>query len=306
MTSTEPQSTQAPPQAVPANVKRRRFFSVVWLVPLVAAGVAGYLVYQRVAQAGPLITIRFADGEGLKPGQSPVKYRGVAVGEVRSIALSRDLHGVLVEARLDKSAAALARQGAAFWIVRPEVGLQNITGLGTIISGPYIEVIPGTGPPAKVFQGVAPAPVRQEEKGLSIRLLSPTRGSLRAGSPVYYRGMEVGHVQEQRLSDDARLVESDVFIEQSYAALVRDDSRFWNVSGVDIDFSLFKGAQVNVESLKSLVSGGVSFATPPPGKGNEPAGNGALFRLYDEPKKEWLEWSPAIPLPARAPAPPKR
>ena len=103
-------------------------------------------------------------------------------------------------------------------------------------------------------------------------------------------------MQSLRLSDDARRVELDVFIRQPFAPLVRAESKFWNVSGVNVDIGLFKGAQVNVESLKSLVSGGLSFATPEAAKAGEPAADRAIFPLYDEPKKEWLEWSPAIRL----------
>jgi paraquat-inducible protein B len=277
-----------------AVVKSRRNFPVVWVVPLVAALVAGYLVYERVQRTGPRITIRFKDGTGLRPGQSPIKYRGVTVGEVRSISLSEGLQTVSVEAHLDRSAAALAKEGSVFWIVRPEVGVANITGLGTIITGPYIEVLPGTGEKKKAFEGAASSPTKNEEKGLRIVLIAVHRGSLRPGSPVYYRGIEVGVVQDHQLSADARMVELGVFIQQRYAALVRKESKFWNVSGVNVDFSLFKGAQVNVESLKSVVSGGLTFATPDESKGGEAAKDGAIYRLYEEPKKEWLEWAPAI------------
>lgn len=286
----EPSAREETPAAI---VKRQRRFPVVWVVPLAALMVAGYLVYERVQQAGPRITIRFKDGTGLRPGQSPITYRGVVVGKVRSISLAPELDTVLVEARLDRSAAGLAEEGSVFWIVRPEVGVANITGLGTIITGPYIEVLPGDGPRQKSFQGADASPNKREDKGLKIVLIALHRGSLRPGSPVYYRGIEVGAVQDHRLSDDARMVELDVFIEQRYAPLVRKESKFWNVSGVNVDFGLFKGAEVNLESLKSLVSGGVNFATPEEAKG-EPVKDGALFRLYEEPKKEWLEWSPAI------------
>lgn len=282
--------------AAPAIVKRRRRFSPVWIVPLVAAAVAAYLVFERVQQAGPRITIRFKDGSGLKPGQSPIKYRGVTVGEVRAIELSSDLQMVEVHARLERSAAGIAKEGTIFWIVRPEVGVNNITGLGTIISGPFIETLPGSGAPQKSFEGADSSPAALEEEGLKIVLIAAHRGSLRVGSPVHYRGIEVGAVQNLRLSNDAQRVEVDAFIRARYAPLVRAESKFWNVSGVNVDFNLFRGAQVNVESLKSLVSGGLSFATPDLAKAGEPAAAGAIFALYDEPKKEWFEWSPAISL----------
>lgn len=109
--------------------RRRRSISYVWIVPMIAAAVAAYLVYERMQQAGPEIVIRFKDGSGLKPGQSPIKYRGVTVGEVRSIGLSPDLQTVEVRARLERSAASLAKEGTVFWIVRPELGVANVSGL---------------------------------------------------------------------------------------------------------------------------------------------------------------------------------
>jgi paraquat-inducible protein B len=279
-----------------AIVRHRRRMSVVWVVPIIAAAVAGYLVYQRMAQGGPRITIRFKDGSGLRPGQSTIKYRGVTVGEVRSLALSKDLKTVEVEARLERGAEALAKEGTIFWIVRPAIGVANVSGLSTIISGPHIEALPGSGASKKIFEGAENPPASPEDKGLKIVLIAADRGSLRVGSPVYYRGIEVGAVQKLRLSDDARRIEVDTLIRHPYAPLVRAESKFWNASGLNVDIGLFKGAQVNVESLQSLISGGLSFATPDGPKAGEAAKDGAIFALYEEPKKEWLGWAPAIPL----------
>ena len=137
-----------------ARLRRGSLLGIaVWVVPLVAAIVAGVLVYQRMQEYGPSVTIRFKDGAGLRVGQTAIKYRGVQVGAVRSVDLSPDQQYVLVKAQLRRSAAALARDGATFWIVRPEVGLGNITGLGTVITGPEIEVLPGA-------EGGAPKPRR--------------------------------------------------------------------------------------------------------------------------------------------------
>src|SRR5688500_16401656 len=127
MNRTADSEPTSPAPSRPAVIRQRRYFSVVWVVPLVAALVAGYLVYRHLQRAGPRITIRFTDGSGLKPGQSVIKYRGVTVGEVQTISLSTNLGTVEVGARLDRSAAALAREGSVFWIVRPEVSIASIT-----------------------------------------------------------------------------------------------------------------------------------------------------------------------------------
>jgi paraquat-inducible protein B len=278
-----------------AKVKKSgRYFSIVWTVPVIAIILAAYLVYDQLQQSGPRITISFKDGSGLRTGQTPIKYRGVQIGDVIAVELSQDHQAVLVKARLQRSAASIAREGAVFWIVRPEVGIGNITGLGTVITGPEVDVLPGTGKAQSEFVGLENAPVALEEKGLKIVLITGRLGSLRPSSPVYYRGVEVGTIQQCDLSPNAATVAVQALIKQRYAKLVRKGSKFWNVSGADVSLSLFRGLEVNMESLRSLAAGGVAFATPDD-PNDQPAKDGAAFSLYDKPAKEWLEWAPNIP-----------
>jgi paraquat-inducible protein B len=284
--------------SAPAAKERKWRFSVVWVVPVVAALVAGYLVYDRVHEYGPKITIRFKDAGGLKTGQTPIQYLGVPIGEVTSVELSEDRKAALVKARLRRSAASVAREGTVFWIVRPEVGIGNITGLSTVITGPKIEALPGGGKPRSEFTGLDAPPVALERKGLKVVLRSGHLGGLKPGSPVLYRGIEVGAVQDSRLGADATGVDLHVFIRQRYAKLVRKGSKFWNASGVEMKAGLFRGLEINVESMRSLMAGGIAFATPDDPK-DEPAKEGAMFPLYDQPKKEWLAWAPRISIDGR-------
>jgi paraquat-inducible protein B len=280
---------KTPPQA---KVRQEKWaFPVVWVVPLLAAIVAAYLVYHRVQDYGETITIDFKDGSGLTAGQTPVKYRGVSIGQVETLELSKDLQHVVVSTRLRRSAQSVARKGSVFWIVRPEVGISNITGLGTVITGPEIVVQPGSGPAQTKFTGLDRPPVVAEKNGLRIVLRSRHLGLLRAMSPVYYRGIEVGAVRDSQLSANATMVNINVVIQPRYKKLIREGSKFWDTSGVDAHFGLFSGLDIHMESLKSLVSGGIAFATP---DGSRPAKNGAVFELYAEPSKEWLEWAPEI------------
>jgi paraquat-inducible protein B len=279
-----------------ARVRRRRWgVSVVWIVPLVAALVAGYLVYERVREQGPTITVRFKDGDGLKAGQTEVRYRGVPVGDVAAIELSADQQYVLVGVQLRRSAAALAREGSVFWIVRPEVGPSSISGLRTVFTGPYIQVLPGTGRPKSEFNGLESQPAALERNGLKIVLAASDAGSIRNGAPVYYRGIQIGTVTATDLNRDSTTAQVHVFINQPYARLVRIGSRFWSVSGLDLNVSLRRGLEINLESLRSLFIGGIALATP---DASAPAArDGTLFVLHDKADKEWLQWAPKIPLP---------
>ncbi|MGH7384926.1 MAG: intermembrane transport protein PqiB [Candidatus Rokuibacteriota bacterium] len=277
-----------------ARVKRRRWtFAIVWIVPLVAGIVASYLIYGRLNELGPAITIRFRDGSGVKAGQTEVRYRGVPVGQVTAVELSRRREHVLVKARLRRSAASLAREGSLFWIVRPEVGFGTVRGLSTVITGPYIQALAGTGKAKSQFTGLEHASPTMGQAGLKVTLSTVQLGSIRPGSPVHYRGIEVGSVTGIDLSSDATAAHVQVFIPQRYERLVRIGSRFWTVSGVDVNFGLLRGLEINVESLRALATGGIAFATPDD-PGASPAKDGSVFLLHDKPQSDWLEWRPKI------------
>ena len=288
-----------------AQVIRRRWAAAtVWAIPLVAVLVAGFLIYDRISDYGPEITIRFRDGSGIKVAQTPIRYRGVQVGEVTGIALSEDQRHVEVKVRLQRSATSIAREGSVFWIVRPEVGMGNITGLATVLSGPEIQALPGTGEERLEFTGLESAPAGIELRGLKILVRTNYLGSLQRHSPVYYRGVEVGVVQDASLAPDATAVHVHVLIRQPYAPLVRANSVFWNVSGVSVSGGLVRGVEVKLESLRSLAAGGINFATP--NADARPAREGQVFPLHATGRKEWLTWAPKIELPRLKDAIPAR
>ena len=285
-----------------AKIKRQSRISMIWIVPLVAAIAGGWLVFKYVRQMGPVISIQFADGNEIRANQTTLRYRGVRVGDVLSVQLAKGAQYVEVQARLDKSAESLARDGSVFWIVRPEVGAGGLHGLETIVSGPYIQVQPGDGKEQKIFVGAEKPPVLKTSDGeLEIILTTPSLGSLTVGAPVYYRGMEVGAVRYFVLGKDSTAVNVHILIETNFAPLVRTDSKFWNAGGIGVRFGLFSGFSMSAESLKALVIGGIAFATPPsPGI---QVTNGNIFPLNEKVDKKWLEWSPAIAIknaPAKA------
>jgi paraquat-inducible protein B len=278
-----------------SRVRRRRpWLQLMWVVPLVAAAVAVWLVLDRVRQYGPEITIQFKDGGGLRIGQTPIKYRGVQIGEVTGLQISKDRTHVLVKARLQRTAASLASEGAVFWIVRPQVGWGNVTGLNTVISGPEIQLLAGKGDKQLTeFTGLERAPVALGASGLKVVLKAERPLSLRANSPVFYRGIEVGLVQDVDLSRDSTAAELHLIIWQRYAGLVRTGSAFWDASGISVKGGLLKGMEIDFESFRALLAGGIEFASP---EKSPQAKQGTVFFLHGSPQKEWLGWSPKIPV----------
>jgi paraquat-inducible protein B len=294
----EPREEPELDEAVPAaRVGRRRWRpSVVWLVPLVAAAVAGYLLYGRLQEFGPTIAIRFADVTGVRAGQTEIRHRGVTVGRVEEVRLSPDQKHALVTARLRRETSGIAREGAAFWIVRPEVRFGGVSGLGTIVSGPYIELRPGSGEARSEFTGLEREPLAQRP-GLRVLLAATRLGPVKADAPVTYRGVVVGTVSRAELSRDATAAHVEVVIFRRYTRLVRVGSRFWTLGDVEVNLSLFKGLELDFDSPRALFTGGIAFATPED-PNLPPARDGTIFVLHDKPADDWLRWAPKITVPA--------
>jgi paraquat-inducible protein B len=278
-----------------AKVTRKSRFNLVWIVPIVAGIIAAWLVYQNLRHIGPTIVIRFEDGKGIQPGQTAVRFRGARVGEVSAVELNPDMKSVAVKVRLEKFAAHLAREGSSFWIVKADVSAGSLSGLDTIVGGPYIQALAGTGPVKKNFVGLEQGPlIIAPEGGLDITLSWPELGWLNPGAPLYYRGVEAGVVRDYSLGEHATNIIIHAHIHPRFAPLVRQNSEFWNAGGIKADFGLFRGLSVSAETLKAMLIGGIAFATPSP-PGPEPEKD-VVFRLHEKAEEKWLKWAPDIDL----------
>jgi paraquat-inducible protein B len=278
------------------KVSRRLTFPLIWIVPVIAAAIGGWMIFGELRQRGPEITIEFADGAGVAANKTPLVYRGVSVGTVTAVESKTDLSGVIVRVRLQRTGAALATAGTRFWIVRAEIGFSGVSGLETLLTGVRINVQPGNGPPATTFKGSDGAPVPERpELGRAFNLESDRLGALTPGAPVYYREVKVGAVETSRLADDSSSVSIRVRIFTPYVNLVRTNTKFWNAGGVSLKVGLL-GAEIKSTSIESLLAGGVAFATPDTGQIAPVAADGSQFALNGEVDKEWLKWRPKIPI----------
>ena len=239
------------------------------------------------------IRIQFPAGEGLEVGD-PVRYRGIAVGEVIEVDLNASAEAVLVGVRLVGAAKAFAQAGTQFWIEKPRLDVTEIRGLETLLGGRYLAIQPDSASsmPQREFVGLAePPPLPRRNGSLEIELDAADRAGLVRGAPVTYRGLEVGRIANVGLSNDGATVRIQVVIEPEYAELVRDNSKWWSISGVQFDLGI-KGVQLSIDSLASWIRGGIAFATP-----DQPGARvvtGYRFTLAAEPAREWLGWQPRI------------
>lgn len=274
----EEEESHHEPRAV---VRHRRRWSSVWVVPFVALVLAGWLVFKHYHDKGPLAYVRFSTAESIEAGKTEVRCRSVRVGIVEKIELAADLQSVVAEVRIDPDAEDLLRRGSRFWVVKPRVSASTISGLGTLITGAYIELEPGDGPPpVHHYDGLEEPPVTSANvPGLRLTLISEDAGSLTAGSPIYYRGFEVGRVERRTLDIDNRRVRFDVFIEEDYSDLVSEGTCFWNTSGIDVTAGA-DGFKLSTPSFQAMLSGGASFSVPKGGLVGGDVNDGRVFTLY--------------------------
>ncbi len=263
-------------------VVNRGGLPIVWVIPLIAALIGGWLAYRTISEMGPTITITFNVGEGLEAGKTKIKYKSVDVGTVETVEISEDLSKVIVTATMQKGTDPHLTSNTQFWIVRPRVGFGGISGLETLVSGAYIDADPRPGESTRVFMGLdAPPGVTALEAGSQFRLRAEKLGSCYPGAPVFLRGIEVGRILGHELAPDNQSVLIDFFIQAPHHVLVQDTSRFWQRSGIEASVGA-EGIDVKVESLVSIIAGGVSFDTPVmvggTGKTSQP---GTVFELFD-------------------------
>ncbi|MFO7707853.1 MAG: MlaD family protein [Desulfobacterales bacterium] len=269
------------PVAPVKSLKRR--FSLVWLVPVVAALIGGWLVVKALTEKGPEIAITFKTAEGLEVGKTKVRFKDVEIGQVTGISFGEDVSHVVVKAQLAKEAERFLSENTRLWVVRARVSASAIAGLGTVFSGAYIDIDPGKlgGKPAKNFVGLEEPPVVTTGlPGRHFILESERKASIEVGAPIYYRQLRVGEVVAYSLSENGSKVVAKIFVHAPYHTFVRQRSRFWSAGGVDVKMDA-SGLQVYTESLVSIVVGGIafdSFQDSPAPEGQAP--EEAVFKLY--------------------------
>ena len=246
-----------------ATVRHRRRIPLVWIVPILTAMIAGWLAWDTFSKRGPTITVTFNTAVGLTAGQSQLKYRNVVMGTVKTITIAPDLSNVLVTIETVKEAETLLTDKTIFWVVKPQLFAGTVSGLETILSGSYIGMRPSTGPglAKRDFVGQEDPPILQASvKGTTFRLDTSRLGSISLGAPIFFRDIEVGTVMGWDLHDLASRVAIHVFVRAPFDRYVRDDSNFWNASGLSVSLGT-NGINIQMESLRAILLGGIAFDT---------------------------------------------
>ena len=252
----------------------------IWIVPIIALFIAGWLAYQHFSQRGPEIKIIFPQNEGLVAGQSVVKYKNVPVGKVTDIYVEEGTEGVIVVVRMNtKESRSYLSEHAKFWIVKPEVGLSGVSGLDTLLSGTYINVYSKAGGKSltNTFIGLEQA-YRDDLQGEYFHLTSPNGEGVAEGTPVYFKNIKVGQVEYLYVGLNEKNIEVIVFIDKKYTPYINNDSKFWMKSTLNVDFTR-GNLDVSIAPMNSLIQGGIEFSST--GKNDEDLiANDHIYKLF--------------------------
>ena len=263
------------------DVREQRWPSPVWLIPLAALLIGFWLLFQTWYQMGPTVTVQFSSAEGIEAGKTEVRYKAVTVGKVRKLRLDNELKYIEAVIELNKEIGRHLGSDASFWVVRPRVNRSGVSGLSTLFSGSYIGMDPGTNTDDQSFYTGEERPpvIAPAEDGKRFFLVSDSLGSMDIGAPVFYKQLQVGEVIDYELQRDQDQVRLEVFIRSPYFEYVHANTRFWNASGVEFNMNS-AGAEFRMESLASVLIGGVAFDTPKTVAAGDMSKEGETFTLH--------------------------
>jgi len=266
--------------------EKKKGISTVWIVPIVALVIGAWLFVQSMSQKGPEIEIVFKSAAGIQADKTVIKYKDIEVGKVTEVTFGPKLKNVIVKAELKPNMKEFLSENTRFWVVQAKVGMGEIQGLDTLLSGVYIVMDPKKGKEkVRNFKGLDEIPVvTSGEDGRTFMLKADSIGSLDIGSPIYYKKLKAGSVASYALDKDGKKVDIEVFIKKPFDSLVNSQTRFFNASGVTADIGA-EGIEVRMESVVSLLMGGLAFENFPAHGRGEPVKNGHVFWLYDNYKE---------------------
>ena len=270
-----------------AKIIKIRAISAIWIIPIVTAIVGLWIIYSHFADRGTSFTLLAKDASGIVAGKTVIKNRSVDIGIVDEVTLSKDFEKVVIKGRIYNDMEPLLKNDSIFWVVKPEIGRDGVTGLGTILSGVYIELASGNDTHSfknnPFILSDNPPLSDPSIKGIRVNLESDQNGVIPRGASVMFHGYRVGNVETSEFDIDSRKMKYQIFITKPYDALVTQNVRFWKEGGIDLAFSS-SGASLNVPSLDVLMSGGISFDLPDGSKLGAPAEQHAVYKLYEDKK----------------------
>ena len=236
------------------------------------------------------VTLHSKDSYGLIAGNI-VMYKSVVIGHVENVRLVEE--GVDLDLKVDSRYAYLMKEDTLFWTESFQMSLQGIENFSAALKGSFIMLQPGISQKDEhYFQMISKAPSPYlNEKGLRVTVRAQRLGGIKEKTPVFYRQIKIGTVVQYTLNDDATGVDVELFIEPCFAHLIRENSYFYNASGIGMEIGLFS-AKVKTETLESIITGGIAIMTPD--DFGDKAKDEHLFKLHEDFDEDALKWTPKL------------
>jgi paraquat-inducible protein B len=240
-----------------------------------------------------IVTIIFDDVEGVQENFSRLTYKGVNIGKVKKVSLNKD-QKIEVKALIDEDFSSFAKEGTVFYLKKPRISFQEVANIGSTVMAVNIGVIKSQQKtPQTVFKGSnEPVLAESAHYGTVFKVEDATASSVGLDAPVYYKNVRIGKISKVDLSADGSKVILDCLIYDKYKKLIRKNSQFYDISGFEMEFSIFGGSKVESNTFASLIKGGLVVVTPY--DYGEMASQGDRFTLNKTLKEGWKNISPSI------------
>ncbi|MGS0728738.1 MlaD family protein, partial [Shewanella sp. 0m-11] len=218
-----------------------------------------------------LLTLHAKSNPGISAG-AEIRYKQIKIGHVLSSQLNKTFTQVEYQAEIDADFATLISANSHFIAesaLTIDASLDGVKvstrDLTTLTSG-ALSLVRGTnkalaksGDSLYVFGNSKQATsFFNNQKLIKRRLYNQDGADLTAGSPIYYKKMQIGQVsgvEWQATNNDFAI---DIAIERDFKSLLTDQTIFWRNSAVSINASL-SGVEVEVAPLMGALKGGISL-----------------------------------------------
>lgn len=198
-------SAAEPRRRTVSETRRSRWPGWIWAIPVAAVGVVAWLLVRFASARGFEVTLSVDDATGITAKSTKVLYRGFDVGEVSDISLSQDRRHVELQLDIDKDLEPEVNAGSRFYLEGASPSLSDLSSLKSIVAGPTIILVPGTGKPQRRFAAMVGSPPKPLEVSVPYLVrFSGDVGGLKPGAPVMLRGFTVGEVDRVQLQVDTR------------------------------------------------------------------------------------------------------
>jgi paraquat-inducible protein B len=248
----------------PPIIKNNRRLSYIWFLPIIALLVAGWMLYQHHIKQGQTIFITMKDAEGIVAGKTEIKVRNVRIGVIDSLRLEIEQNTVVARARIDTEYADILAEDSQLWVVKPRIDESGISGMSTLLSGVYLEFLPGKSEQSSSLFALSesPALIPSEIDGKRFTLTSSDGEVLEPATGIFFRNYKIGQIESAAFDINTQAMRYGLFIYAPYDQLIADNTIFWLSSGISVELSV-QGINVNTGSLSKLLKGGISLDYPP-------------------------------------------